>query len=118
PLPSRVECERALPADWLREETVRGSRHRSSRQEAQIQEVAAIQRYFLHGFVVNHLADGDGAVVYHWRLGGDGHLRSHLAELERNILSDSGAYIQDEVADGDGLKILFAYGDFIWTGRK
>lgn len=54
---SRVECERALPAQRRSQESVLRRRDRSGYQQPKVNEVAAVERNLLHSLLIDHLAD-------------------------------------------------------------
>ena len=69
-----IKCERTLATNWLRKKTIGWRCHRSGRQETEVEEVAAVQRYFLDGLLVDDLTDRYGAVIDYRRFSRDRHL--------------------------------------------
>ena len=58
-----IERERALAAQRRRQEAVLRRRHRTGREQTEVDEMAAVQRNVLDGALVDHLADRDGRGV-------------------------------------------------------
>ena len=80
--------------------------------------MAAIQRDFLHGFVVNYLTEAGGRRLHNRCVGIDFHLLGHLTDFEWNIFGNRGRHVKFEFLDHSLAKSRGADFDVVRANRK
>ena len=87
------EAERSLAAQGSRQEPVLGRSYGSRGKQAQIHEVAPVERDFLRRFLVNDLPHGNGAGIDYGSFHLDADLFADLANLQLDVLRYCGGRV-------------------------